>query len=492
VGDSPLDATADGWVAIAQDAVLTLHDRLTADDSVLLGHEAPITAAVFLPGGKRLVSAARDGTLRIWKVKPPPAVVEMEPPAGSRWEGYATFVSGGKQVITAPRRNRFGWFDGKSVALYDAATGKRLRTVVNEDTLATSALHKQLLGNLRDLDISPDGTRLVTVHHDGNPCDHPKQEPKASPLYTPVRVWDLRSGKLLFALEGLAYRVAAARFSPDGKRLATAVDGTYEFRQLKDGTIYAFGTDGPRRSRIDLWNAETGKHLRNLVAERPEDSTMVVWSPSDGKRILTSPFADIYDTDSGAKVARLQKASFDHAAYSPDGKLILGYRTLTDHANELVEVYDAATGAQRFTLRGHTGNVTSAEFSHDSRLILTTSTDGTARLWDAATGAPQRVLRGHHSVVKMGRFSPNGQWIATASADGTARIWRTATGAEWLTLAHAVEYVQVEFSADSDRLLTVSSENRVAIWPVDPLPLGVARQPRELTGDERVRFQIGP
>jgi len=28
------------------------------------------------------------------------------------------------------------------------------------------------------------------------------------------------------------------------------------------------------------------------------------------------------------------------------------------------------------------------------------------------------------------------------------------------------------------------------IWPLDPLPLAVARKPRALTDDERARFQV--
>jgi WD40 repeat protein len=134
----------------------------------------------------------------------------------------------------------------------------------------------------------------------------------------------------------------------------------------------------------------------------------------------------------------------------------------------------------------------SAEFSPDGRSILTTSTDGTARLWDAATGEARRVLRGHRHVVGMGRFSPDGQWIATASTDGTARVWSAETGQEWMTLpvAHGHEFTSVAFSADSGRLLTTSSDGMVRLWPVDPLPLAAARKPRELTADERARFQV--
>jgi WD40 repeat protein len=136
--------------------------------------------------------------------------------------------------------------------------------------------------------------------------------------------------------------------------------------------------------------------------------------------------------------------------------------------------------------------VTAAEFSPDGRFILTTSTDGTARLWDTATGEQRRVLRGQRHVVCAGQFSPDGNWVATASTDGTARIWSPETGQEWMTLpaAHGIEFRSVEFSFDSQWLLTTSTDGTARIWPVDPLPLAASRKPRELTADERARFQV--
>src|SRR5262249_57225361 len=97
----------------------------------------------------------------------------------------------------------------------------------------------------------------------------------------------------------------------------------------------------------------------------------------------------------------------------------------------------------------------------------------------------------HRHVVRTGRFSPDGKWVVTASNDGTARIWSTETGQEWMTLPAAQgEMVSAEFSSDSQRVLTVSTDGLVRIWPVDPLPVAATRKPRELTADERARFQI--
>jgi WD40 repeat protein len=462
--------------------------------AVLRGHEAEVTAAAFLPGDK-LLTASRDGTLRVWDLGRRDPIVEIKHDDREKVEA-AAFVNGGREVLASPECNRYA---GKWAALWDAANGALVREVVTEKSLATSPLHKQLLGDLMDLDVSPDGTRLVTVHFDRNPCADQKAEPKPSPLYTPVRVWDLRTGQLLYALPGLRRCVATARFSPDGQRILTFSDGDYNGALVTDkGEVYSGFTRGSLWVRVDLWDADTGKPLHNLVPEANGGGAFALWS-RDGKRILTNAnygrdsAADVFDADSFERVCRLRNddnKGIDHAAISPDGKLVLGYRTRIIADKHLVDVWDAVTGARRFTLRGHTGDVTSATFSPDGRTILTTSTDHTARLWDAATGKQRRALRGHRQVVRAGRFSPDGKWLVTASTDGTARIWDAESGAEWMTLPVASELYDAEFSPDGLTILTTSADGVARIWPTDPLPLARARKPRQLTADERARFQI--
>ncbi len=199
--------------------------------------------------------------------------------------------------------------------------------------------------------------------------------------------------------------------------------------------------------------------------------------------------AEIYDAETGARLRRLPGIGVDHVTYSPDGKRILGYRVHFLKNQISVDVWDAET-TRHLELKGHAGLITFAEFSPDSQSIVTGSTDGTARLWDADSGKLRLVLRGHHNTIRTARFSPDGKWIATASADETARIWSATTGQEWMTLsAGRFGTANVEFAPDSRRILTVS-QNLARIWPVDPLPLAKSLLPRQLTTDEKSRFQI--
>ena len=78
-----------------------------------------------------------------------------------------------------------------------------------------------------------------------------------------------------------------------------------------------------------------------------------------------------------------------------------------------------------------------AVFSPDGRRILTGGHDNTARLWDAATGRELLTLRGHTEPVRSVAFSPDGQHLLTGSTDKTARVWRRQTEVQILAAENA-------------------------------------------------------
>src|SRR5262249_39685849 len=71
----------------------------------------------------------------------------------------------------------------------------------------------------------------------------------------------------------------------------------------------------------------------------------------------------------------------------------------------------------------HNSRVLSAAFSPDSRRILTTCRDATARLWDGDGRPLPTIFQGHGSAVQSCAFSPDGLRILTGSTDKTARLW---------------------------------------------------------------------
>jgi WD40 repeat protein len=60
--------------------------------------------------------------------------------------------------------------------------------------------------------------------------------------------------------------------------------------------------------------------------------------------------------------------------------------------DQIVRLWNPATGAALQTLEGHTHSVTPAAFSHDGKLLASASWDQAVRLWDPATGAALQTL----------------------------------------------------------------------------------------------------
>ena len=73
-------------------------------------------------------------------------------------------------------------------------------------------------------------------------------------------------------------------------------------------------------------------------------------------------------------------------------------------------------------------------FSPDGTRLASAGDDGTVRVWDAATGQEALTLKGHTAEVSSVAFSPDGTRLASAGDDSTVKVWDAATGQEALTL----------------------------------------------------------
>ena len=105
-------------------------------------------------------------------------------------------------------------------------------------------------------------------------------------------------------------------------------------------------------------------------------------------------------------------------AFSPNGKQLA-----SASFDRTVKVWDAVTGQETRTLKGHTNWVNSVAFSPDGKRLASASSDRTAKVWDAVTGQETLTLKGHTGHVMGVAFSPNGQRLASASRDKTAKVW---------------------------------------------------------------------
>ena len=72
----------------------------------------------------------------------------------------------------------------------------------------------------------------------------------------------------------------------------------------------------------------------------------------------------------------------------------------------MIKVWDAATGREALTFRGHTNTVHDVVFSPDGRRIVSGDYDGVIKVWDAVTGQEALTFRGHTTQCQRRGVQP--------------------------------------------------------------------------------------
>jgi hypothetical protein len=91
-------------------------------------------------------------------------------------------------------------------------------------------------------------------------------------------------------------------------------------------------------------------------------------------------------------------------------------------------VWDAETGRDVLSLKGHGSAVFSVAYSPNGKRIVSCSWDHTVKVWDAETGKQVLNLKGHEGTVHHMTYSPDGKRIC--GRDGTYKVltWDATTG----------------------------------------------------------------
>jgi len=160
-------------------------------------------------------------------------------------------------------------------------------------------------------------------------------------------------------------------------------------------------------------------------------------------------------------VMTLRGGGFFAVIFSPDGKYIISGGW--DHT---ITVWDATTGKELRTLRGHEDVVYSLAISRDGRRIVSGSEDKTIRIWDLATGDEVKTIRGHKGYIDSVAFSPDGKLIASNDSGGNvAKVWSAETGTELMILdGHKGRIYQVMFSPDGKRIVSSHDSGELKFW----------------------------
>lgn len=250
-----------------------------------------------------------------------------------------------------------------------------------------------------------------------------------------VRTWDAHTGQAYLVLKlerkqtlfGFDASLAAAKLSPDGKRVLTLTMLSHDPSPVwgKGLRVLSAGADMHQSVVAQLWDTKTGKEISR-------------WNPAPNQHFAaTGPVGSVF---------------------SPDGKLVAtAFGTYMDPG---VRIHETEKGTERFSLTGYGLPVLDMAFSPDSRILATASMETMIVLWDTATGKKLAQLKGHEggvhglafrpdgkALITLGngttyRFSNEGGGISTSGSSSTttmesclARIWEISGGKELGQLA---------------------------------------------------------
>jgi WD40 repeat protein/serine/threonine protein kinase len=403
-----------------------------------------VTSLAFTPDGHRLATLSTgniDAKVRVWDIAAGREALALDAPG-------AWFRSGCPLAISPDGRYLAAGDGPGPVKLWELSTGRLARTLSSH------------LGFVRGLAFSPDGRLLASAGEDST-----------------IRVWLADTGKEALVFRGHIGQVHGVAFNPDGTHLVSGgIDGTIkvwdvtlhpEHASLRANQVLdmnnniealAFGPDG---------QALTLAQMGGMVASfHPTEHTLLDMHALDFSSRWLTPA--------------------EPACLDAQGRWLAG---VSQEGPNVVKCLDAATGAARAVLRGHTVAVWHVTVNPGARWVATGSgrnalpdLTGEVKVWDGETGRPLFELTEKGLGVTRLALSPDGDRLAVAGVRPVPGAHgETIALAPFLTIFAVADgkrlrhfsspdnlWGALAFSGDGRRLAAASGERRsVLLWDLD-------------------------
>jgi WD40 repeat protein/serine/threonine protein kinase len=421
-----------------------LRDLITNETGAFIQlHTGSVTQVRF--GFKTVLTASRDGTVRLWtSAKPGNRVVEVA-------VGRAEFGSAFCALFTkAQDRVLAGYQDG-SIGLWSVAEPEERQFVDGGgQSAAFVGSERRLVNN--------------SVAYDFTHETRPSWKRYGSDLRSALEV---QAGGDLFAIGGPEGRIATWERSTRKKGFEwqahegklTALAGSADGSQLASASV-----DGT----VGLWDWRSGQLIRRL---RPELGALhaLAWEKG-GRRLAVSGVLGVIVWDLQGQENPRRLATHDLLQSS----VAIGPGAVAHSAPEgRIVIRDLDTGQPRHILQGHNSVVSALAFSAEGKVLASGAAgDGTVRLWDTAAGKELRLLKRKGTSASLLSLDPLNRYLATNTTHETM-VWdlrENAPVAEYVITAGD----RARFLPDGSGLLLVTKSGSVGVCTIEELDSAAA------------------
>lgn len=402
----------------------------------LMGHEHGIFGLAFSPDGEELVTAAEDGTCRIWHFKSRTQRAVLSHPGDPEtvaWSPCGRYIASG--------------CDDGVLRLWDA----RQASLSCQSDAASAAV--------RFVAFSGDGKRLLSGSYEGVLRVHQVPDLVVLDRLSAPMQWEKTAAFLHDGALALGSFGGRPMIHRKGEPVTPSVPtfGINAIAASPSGEVCIGRDDGAVMSlhagRVLHWHDS----IVNTVSYGGEGGCLIASGDYRGHIRL-------FDVAQGLVVARAQVHSgpINTVVFQPGADLLY-----TAGYDGVIRQWDLS-----LNLLGewgaHKGPIKSLTWSKIAGVLIAASSDDTVSIWRDGL-CFVRIAHDGMVLVNGVAASPCSPHVATASRDGLVRIWHALSGEllETLPPGHVKSVKAIAYSPDGHRILTGSYDGSGILWQQD-------------------------